>query len=168
MIKILRGLGLILSVGVTCMLISMIVTDLISNPSSLSLSALKTKQTRFTYISYLGSYSHKIRVGASTPGVQLHIKVIPVEDYSRMISNRTWSPLLSKIIEDTGLFEFNIQRRGYYVILIELKGNFNHTDYGLSYSFTRSVQDDLIEDALPLIALGMILLAFSFIFQRRR
>ncbi|MBS7618929.1 hypothetical protein KEJ25_10145 [Candidatus Bathyarchaeota archaeon] len=85
-----------------------------------------------------------------------------------MISNRTWSPLLSKIIEDTGLFEFNIQRRGHYVILVELKGNFNRTDYGLSYSFTRSVQDDLIEDALPLIALGVILLAFSFIFPRRR
>lgn len=168
MIRVLRAFGLILSVGIASMLASMVMTDLVGAPFSTSLGVAKTKKTEFTYLSYLKSYLHRIRVGVSSPGVKLHVSIIPIGDFLKMVTNQTWYPLESTTIDGAGLFEFKLQKRGYYVILVELEGDFESTDYGLSYSFTRSIQDDLIKDGVPLIALGVILLAFSFILPRRR
>ena len=149
------------------MIISMSAIDSLGRSFSVSFRG-GTQQPRMVYFSYFSSYSHRIVVGVTSLGLELHISVIPINDYLRMINNQTWSPCASTIISQEGSFEFIIGKRGYHVILIDLRGDFNGTGYSLYYSFERTVQDDLVSDGLPLLTLGAILLALSYVMRMRR
>lgn len=168
MIREARVLGLVVLVGAASMLVSLAVIDSFGNPGSESITMHGTRQTGFVYLSYFGSYWHRIATGVSAQNVRLHVSVISIGDYMRRINGQPWSPMNSTIIAGTGLFEFEPQRRGYYVLLVELEGEFERTDFALFYSYSRSVQKDLLGDGMVLIALGAALLALSYVVFPRR
>jgi hypothetical protein len=162
MIRILRAAAIIFLVGVPSIVASLIAIDLFGKAGSDSISDLRTNRHEYVFLSYLGSYSHAINIGASHPGIRLRIATIPIGEYSRITNNQTVSLFNSATIDGAGLFEFDLRKRGYYVISVELEGEFDRTDFSIFYSFTRSIQYDLLTDALPLLVLGMALLVLSF------
>jgi len=166
--RILRAAAIILLVGVPSMLMSTVAIDLFGNAGATSIVAQGTRQREYAYLYYLGSYSYAINVGASHAGTKIYVAAVPIGDYWRWINNQTVPPFNSATIDGAGLFEFEPQKRGYYVISVKLQGEFDKTDFSFFYSFTRMIQPELLTDGLPLVALGVVLLVLSYAVPTKR
>jgi len=140
------------------MLVSTAAIDVSDVGGIMSLSYSRVRQTKFTFVSYFGSYQYRINIAASQP---LKASVVPVRDYSGMVSGQTQLATFSALINHTGSLEFTVQERGYYVLSLEIEGTNDITDLALSYSFSRSLQSQFLTDGLLLTAAGAILLISS-------